>query len=130
MQGFGKELSLSNTAFQSGLPAYFDAGVTVGEDNSGVYVDFEKTNVWSLFYAGVYEMQRAQSAVVLNTAIAAATPTPSASPIVSPTPTIQPSPTPSAPPQTGNTGIEWVCAMLSASLLALFILVRKLRTVW
>ena len=130
LQGFGKDLSLSNTAFQSGLPAYFDAGVTVGEDNSGVYVDFEKTNVWSLFYAGVYEIQRAQSAVVLNTAIAAATPTPSASPIVSPTPTIQPSPTPSAPPQTGNTGIEWVCTMLSASLLALFILVRKLRTVW
>ena len=131
LQGFGKDLSLSNTAFQSGLPAYFEAGVTVGEDNSGVYVDFEKTNVWSLFYAGMYEMQRAQSAIVLNTAQEpAATPTPSASPIVSPTPTMQPSPTPSAPPQTGNTGIEWVCAMLSASLLALFILVRKLRTVW
>ena len=130
LQGFGKELSLSNTAFQSGLPAYFDAGVTVGEDNSGVYVDFEKTNVWSLFYAGAYEIERAQSAVVLNTATAAATPTPSASPVVSPTPTIQPSPEPSAPPETGNTGIEWVCTMLSASLLAFFILVRKLKAIW
>jgi len=130
LQGFGKDLRLSNTAFQSGLPAYFDAGVTVGSD-SGVYVDFEDTNVWSLFYAGVYEIQRAQSAVVLNTAQEpAATPSPSASPIVSPTPTIQPSPTPSAPPETGNTGIEWVCTMLSASLLALFILVRKLKAIW
>lgn len=138
LQGFGKDLSLSNTAFQSGLPAGFDVGVTVGEDGGSVYVEFERTNVWSLFYAGVYEIERAQSALTLNTATAAApspSPTPTTQP--TPTPTVQPSPTvtpavsptpaPSAPPQTGNTGIEWVCTMLAASLLALFILVRKLR---
>jgi len=131
LQGLGKDLSLSNTVFQSGLPAGFDVGVTVGSDSSGVYVDFENTNVWSLFYAGVYEIQRAQSALTLNTAITpASSPSPTAQPSPTVTPIVSPTPAPSAPPQTGNTGIEWVCATLAASILALFILVRKLKSIW
>ena len=148
LQGLGKELTESNTEFASGLPASFSDGVRLRQSGQVTYIEFEKTNVWSLFYAGDYSLQEAQGAVIVNRAEAAAptespapteTPAPTASPepTVSPAPTVTPAPTaspaptvtpsPTAPPITGDEGSGCAFAMMAASLLGLLLILGRLR---
>lgn len=127
LQGFGKELKLGNTEFRAGLPAAFDGGITVNKSRSDIIVEFEKTNVWSLFYPGSYEIIPAKSAVVKNTA-QNPQPTPEITPQPSPLPTPTPAPQPDTPPKTADTASTgpW-SAMLMAALTALTMLLRKLK---
>lgn len=148
LQGLGKELTESNTEFASGLPASFSDGVRLRKSGQVTYIEFEKTNVWSLFYAGDYSLQEAQGAVIVNRAEAAAptespapteTPAPTASPepTVSPAPTVTPAPTaspaptvtpsPTAPPITGDEGSGYALVMMTASLLGLLLILGRLR---
>lgn len=99
LSGFGKELSAENTEFQSGLPAYFEGGVSLRQDGQSTLVDFEDTNVWSLFHSGSIELREGRAARLINraaeiqpTASPSPAPTPSATPAVSPTPTTRPTP--------------------------------------
>lgn len=154
LQGLGKALTESNTEFASGLPASFSDGVRLRQSGQVTYIEFEKTNVWSLFYAGDYNLQEAQAAVIVNRAEAAApteTPEPTASPAptASPTPTVSPAPTaspaptvspmptaspaptappsPTAPPNTGDGDSGYALAMMAASLLGLLLILGRLR---
>ena len=138
LQGFGKELSLRNTQFQSGLPAYFEGGVSLRQEGGSTFVDFERTNVWSLFYSGSVELGREQPARLTNRAAAQPTPTPvstptptpdptpAPTPAPTPTPTVQPTPSPE-PPRTGDTGIGGAATALALSLFAAGLIVWKLR---
>lgn len=135
LQGLGKELTESITEFAAGLPASFSDGVRLRQSGQVTYIEFEKTNVWSLFYAGDYSLQEAQGAVILNRAEEAApteSPAPSASPAPSPNPepTATPAPTeppsPTEPPQTGDAGIGYAFAMLGAALLGLLLILGRL----
>lgn len=111
--GFGNELSLENTDFAAGVPASFEGGVTVRQEGAAVWVDFERTNVWSLFYAGELELTEAREALIVNRAAvvqptASPSPAPTATPTPTPAPTPSPVPTPfPAPeiPETGDTGL-------------------------
>ena len=130
LQGLGKELTESNTEFAAGLPASFSDGVRLRQSGQVTYIEFEKTNVWSLFYAGNYSLQEARAAVIVNRAEAAApteTPSPTASPepTASPAPTVPPSPT--APPNTGDESSGCAFAMMGASLLGLLLILGRLR---
>ena len=148
LQGLGKELTESNTEFASGLPASFSDGVRLRQSGQVTYIEFEKTNVWSLFYAGDYSLQEAQGAVIVNRAEAAAPtespaptetpaptgspePTASPAPTVSPVPTASPAPTappsPTAPPNTGDGDSGYAFAMMAASLLGLLLILGRLR---
>ena len=142
LQGLGKELTESNTEFAAGLPASFSDGVRLRQSGQVTYIEFEKTNVWSLFYAGDYSLQEAQAAVIVNRAEAAApteTPSPTASPepTASPAPTVTPAPTaspaptappsPTAPPNTGDADSGYAFAMMGASLLGLLLILGRLR---
>lgn len=142
LQGLGKELTESNTEFAAGLPAGFSDGVRLRQSGQVTYIEFEKTNVWSLFYAGDYSLQEARAAVIVNRAEAAApteTPSPTASPAptvtpaptASPAPTVTPAPTeppsPPAPPNTGDEGSGCAFAMMAASLLGLLLILGRLR---
>ncbi len=142
LQGLGKELTESNTEFAAGLPASFSAGVRLRQSGQVTYIEFEKTNVWSLFYAGDYSLQEARAAVIVNRAETAApteTPSPTASPAptvtpaptASPAPTVSPAPTeppsPTAPPNTGDEGSGCAFAMMAASLLGLLLILGRLR---
>lgn len=154
LQGLGKALTESNTEFASGLPASFSDGVRLRQSGQVTYIEFEKTNVWSLFYAGDYSLQEAQGAVIVNRAEAAApteTPAPTASPeptsspaptaspaptsspapTASPVPTVSPAPTappsPTAPPNTGDGDSGYAFAMMAASLLGLLLILGRLR---
>lgn len=152
LQGFGKELSLRNTDFQSGLPAAFEYGVSLRQDGQRTFVDFESPKVWSLFYTGSIELTRAQEARLVNRATAvqptaapttAPTPTaaptspPTATPTAAPTPpptatptpvpSVQPTPLPTEPPRTGDTGISGVAVTLVLSLAAAGFILWKLR---
>lgn len=141
-EGFGKELSPKNTVFATGLPAAFEGGVSLRQDGQRTFVDFESTNVWSLFYTGSIELTQAREARLINRAASVlptpdpspsptATPVPTAtatpSPVVSPSPSVQPSPPPSEPPKTGDTGISGVAAALVLSLSAAGLILWKLR---
>lgn len=130
LQGFGKELGLSNTEFASGLPAAFRDGVSLRQSGSGVYVQFDKSNVWSLFYTGTLEQTAEKPALAVNRA--SAQPSPSHSPAVTPQPTPspnvtpQPTPAPEEPPKTGDAaGFYLLSFTLSA--FALSVLVRRFR---
>ncbi len=142
LQGLGKELTESNTEFAAGLPASFSDGVRLRQSGQVTYIEFEKTNVWSLFYAGDYSLQEAQAAVIVNRVEAAApteTPSPTASPepTASPAPTVTPAPTaspaptmppsPTAPPNTGDADSGYAFAMMGASLLGLLLILGRLR---
>ena len=142
LQGLGKELTESNTEFAAGLPASFSDGVRLRQSGQITYIEFEKTNVWSLFYAGDYSLQEALAAVIVNRAEAAApteTPSPTASPepTASPAPTVTPAPTaspaptappsPTAPPNTGDADSGYAFAMMGASLLGLLLILGRLR---
>ena len=142
LQGLGKELTESNTEFAAGLPTSFSDGVRLRQSGQATYIEFEKTNVWSLFYAGDYSLQEAQAAVIVNRAEAAApteTPSPTASPepTASPAPTVTPAPTaspaptmppsPTAPPNTGDADSGYAFAMMGASLLGLLLILGRLR---
>ena len=142
LQGLGKALTESNTEFAAGLPASFSDGVRLRQSGQVTYIEFEKTNVWSLFYAGDYSLQEAQAAVIVNRAEAAApteTPSPTASPepTASPAPTVTPAPTaspaptmppsPTAPPNTGDADSGYAFAMMGASLLGLLLILGRLR---
>ena len=112
LQGLGKALTESNTEFAAGLPTSFSDGVRLRQSGQVTYIEFEKTNVWSLFYAGDYSLQEAQAAVIVNRAETAA-------------PTEPPSPT--APPNTGDEGSGCAFAMMAASLLGLLLILGRLR---
>ncbi len=124
LQGLGKALTESNTEFAAGLPTSFSDGVRLRQSGQVTYIEFEKTNVWSLFYAGDYSLQEARAAVIVNRAEAAA-PTETPSPSASPAPTEPPSPT--APPNTGDEGSGCAFAMMAASLLGLLLILGRLR---
>ncbi|MBP3623220.1 MAG: LPXTG cell wall anchor domain-containing protein, partial [Oscillospiraceae bacterium] len=106
------------------LPASFSDGVRLRQSGQVTYIEFEKTNVWSLFYAGNYSLQEARAAVIVNRAEAAA-PTETPLPTASPAPTEPPSPT--APPNTGDADSGYAVAMLGASLLGLLLILGRLR---
>lgn len=139
--GFGRDLGIGNTEFASGLPAYFEDGVSLRQDSGTVWVDFERTNVWSLFYAGELELTEAREGRIVNRATAvqptaspAPTPTATPTPTPAPTPTSAPSPTPSpvitpAPeaPKTGDTGLVGYVAALVFSLGAAGLILLKLK---
>ena len=154
LQGLGKTLTESNTEFAAGLPASFSDGVRLRQSGQVTYIEFEQTNVWSLFYAGDYSLQEAQAAVIVNRAEAAAptetpaptvspeptaspaptaSPTPTSSPVptVTPVPTASPAPTeppsPTAPPVTGDEDSGYAFAMMAASLLGLLLILGRLR---
>lgn len=112
LQGLGKALTESNTEFAAGLPASFSDGVRLRQSGQVTYIEFEKTNVWSLFYAGDYSLQEAQAAVIVNRAETAA-------------PTASPEPT--APPNTGDEDSGYALAMMAASLLGLLLILGRLR---
>ena len=123
LQGLGKKLTESNTEFAAGLPASFSDGVRLRQSGQVTYIEFEQTNVWSLFYEGDYSLQEAQAAVIVNRAEGTAlseTPAPTASPA----PTEPPSPT--APPNTGDAS-GYTFAMMAASLLGLLLILGRLR---
>ena len=108
LQGLGKALTESNTEFAAGLPASFSDGVRLRQSGQVTYIEFEKTNVWSLFYAGDYSLQEAQAAVIVNraeSAVPTETPAPTASPepTASPAPTASPTPTASPEPTASPT---------------------------
>lgn len=130
LQGLGKALTESNTEFAAGLPASFSDGVRLRQSGQVTYIEFEKTNVWSLFYAGDYSLQEARAAVIVNRAEAAA-PTETPSPTASPAPTASLAPTeppsPTAPPNTGDEGSSCAFAMMAASLLGLLLILGRLR---
>ncbi len=130
LQGLGKALTESNTEFAAGLPASFSDGVRLRQSGQVTYIEFEKTNVWSLFYAGDYSLQEARAAVIVNRAEAAA-PTETPSPTASPEPTASPAPTvpptPTAPPNTGDESSGCAFAMMAASLLGLLLILGRLR---
>ena len=68
LQGLGKDLTLNNTEFQSGIPASFENGaVSITEDEDGRKITFSTTNVWSLFYAGMLNITEATGASIINT---------------------------------------------------------------
>lgn len=134
LQGFGRELSLRNTDFQSGLPAAFDGGINLRQDGQRVFVDFERTNVWSLFYPGSIELTGAREARLINRAAAVQptptptpTPTPAATPTPTPVATPSPTPSPTEPPVTGDTGISGVAVTLVLSLAAAGLILWKLK---
>ena len=130
LQGLGKALTESNTEFAAGLPASFSDEVRLRQSGQVTYIEFEKTNVWSLFYAGDYSLQEAQAAVIVNRAEAAA-PTETPAPTASPAPTVTPAPTappsPTAPPNTGDADSGYAFAMMAASLLGLLLILGRLR---
>lgn len=108
LQGFGKELTTANTQFAAGLPASFTDGVSLRQSGQATYVEFERTNVWSLFYAGDYTRMEAQGAVIVNQAEGTVVPTPD--------PGFTEPPSPSAPPKTAdvNSGSFYALPMLAA----------------
>jgi len=129
----GAELSFDNSHFESGLPARFSSsGVGIYKNGDEAYISFERTNVWSLFYAGSYDFVAAKAAVTLNSA-KAPQPTPTVSP--SPTPDITPSPSPSAvpspapsdPPRTGDLDLERSAGFLIVSVLIAAVILFKLK---
>ena len=113
LQGFGKSLNMDNTAFASGLPAAFEDGVSLQDNKGSAYVEFDKSNVWSLFYTGSYEYSAGQGAVIRNRALSAPP-----SPTTSPQPLPQPSPTPAPqqPPKTGDRELALHFILLWSSL--------------
>lgn len=113
----------SNTEFAAGLPASFSDGVRLRQSGQVTYIEFEQTNVWSLFYAGDYSLQEAQAAVIVNRAEGTA-PSETPAPTASPAPTEPPSPT--APPNTGDAS-GYAFAMMAASLLGLLLILGRLR---
>ena len=148
LHGLGKELTESNTEFAAGLPVSFSDGVRLRQSGLMTYIEFERTNVWSLFYAGDYSLQEARGAVITNRAEAAVptespAPTASPAPSVSPAPTVTPAPTasptptatpaptetpsPTEPPKTGDAGTGYAFAMMGASLLGLLLILGRLR---
>ena len=67
LQGLGKDLTLNNTAFESGIPATFGTAVSITEDEGDRKITFSATNVWSLFYAGMLNITEATGASITNT---------------------------------------------------------------
>lgn len=119
LQGLGKSLSIRNTSFQSGLPAGFPEGVSVRGSSGAVTVEFARTNVWSLFYAGSFRSEKARGAVVKNTALP-----------VSSTPTPAPTPDQSGtgdPPKTADTDLQPLLVLLSLSVSGFAGAYRRLR---
>ena len=117
LQGFGKSLSLENTQFASSLPASFPDGVSLRQSEGGTFVDFERTSVWSLFYAGSYEQTEAKDALTINRAVDSQ-PSPSPVPSAPPSPSASPAPSnPPVPPATGDEGMLCTLLMMSAALL-------------
>ncbi|MGN0982559.1 MAG: Cna B-type domain-containing protein [Candidatus Limivicinus sp.] len=141
LQGLGKELTENNTEFAAGLPVSFSDGVRLRKSGQVTYIEFEKTNVWSLFYAGDYSLREAQGAVILNRA-EEASPTESPAPTASPAPTVTPAPTaspapteapapteppsPTEPPKTWDAGTGCAFAMMGAALLGLLLILGRL----
>ena len=135
LQGFGAELSFDNSHFESGLPARFSSsGVGIYKNGDEAYISFERTNVWSLFYAGSYDFVAAKAAVTLNSAKApqptptvSPSPTPGITPSPSPQPSAVPSPAPSDPPRTGDLDLERSAGVLIVSVLIAAVILFKLK---
>lgn len=69
MQGMGKDLTLTNTVFGSGLPCSFDGGaVELRASDTGTEIVFSTTSTWSLFYNGSLSVTAESGAAIKNTA--------------------------------------------------------------
>lgn len=69
MQGLGKDLTLTNTVFGSGLPCSFDGGaVELRASDTGTEIVFSTTSTWSLFYNGSLSVTAESGAAIKNTA--------------------------------------------------------------
>ncbi|MGN1413206.1 MAG: Cna B-type domain-containing protein [Anaerovoracaceae bacterium] len=70
-EGLGKDLTLRNTSFKSGFHAEFEIGkeekVSVTKEDETQYIQFSKTNTWSLYYTGVLDIVAGSGAEVKNT---------------------------------------------------------------